>query len=650
MLENESRRLAIIRDGARTYLRGMAMHLGWVSLLVGALLAIFSLPAVGAEVLWLGLIFVAGSVVSSTLSLTGQYLVLRLTAYLLALTDEDRLDGLRYRSFAFSVIFGVLYVLLSGLMAYGVYQYLGLLYLLCYISGACFASLFIRVAGGVFTNAADMGDSLVQRLSEQPVLDDSNVARVLNQFGEHVSDIGGFAHDAVTSLYVVMLAGVLLMTGADAESMPELSFKLIGDLSWIIPGLGIFSSVLGGLLGYVLIWRNRDSNLLMNSLYMTLISGAGAVALIYRPGLLLGSNFVNHGFSEHYFVPLLVALGVLGCGLIGVGCEWYTSTNFRPLRSVLEWAQKGPALTILAGFMVGLRSTFFMVLVFVAVYLLSYWLGGYYGFFVAALGLALPLAMIVALNAYGALTHFLHDLAALNPQLEKRLRVISRMDMLTYTTTAVGKGFLGGLTFFTSLALFHAAMAYLNVPNVQVFDVAFMTGVFLGAAMPYAFSALLLPGMLKAVGGVIDESFRQLRDIPYLKEAKANPDVIKATRYTLRSALQSIVGPGLLVLGMPLLVGWIFDFTGLTGLMIGALISSFFFAFQYGNTGGALGNVKHYVEKGYHGGPGTPTHRATLVADTFGDALKDSLGPAMNVMVKLLVLCSLLTGIFMLGG
>ena len=652
-MEKENRRVSLIREAAKVFIGRVGFTALWVSLVLGGLVCVLPLIQFhpqGPNFL-LGAIFVVGAWLTALLALLGIYGIHPLALRLLS-KAETSAQGFRYQSYLSAVLFGSAVMASNVLAAYVIYQHLGLLYLVSYVAGACLTALLIRVSGGVFTAAADIGMAL-SRVEQPKVPDESLVAGYLNQLGDHVRDLCGFPLDAATSMLVIILAGMLLLSVGPLETLAAETFVLLNGLPWMLPLLGVLATLLGGLLGCLLIARGRHVNLLMNGLYATLLAGAGLVTWFYRAGSFQSLSLgMLPWLPDVLFLPTLCALGLLGGGLIGFGCEWYTSSRFRPVQWVLEWSQRGPALTLLAGMTTGLRSTFVIVAVLLTVYGMAVMLGGYFGFFVAALGLVLPLGMVVAVNAYGALTHYLGDISKRNPQALLRSERVNEMDNLAYTTTAVGKGFLGGVTFFTTLALFLASVFHFNIAGdqMQVLDMRFFVGLVLGALLPYLFTALLLPGVLAAVARVSDETARQLSEIPYLREGKATPDLVKATFYASNAALNALIWPGMLVFFMPIIVGFFGGHASLVGLMAGSLISGFLMAFQYGNTGGALGNVKKYIEKGYFGGPGTSTHAATLVADSVGDALKDAMGPSVNVVVKLLVLISLLAGIFVLGG
>lgn len=505
--------------------------------------------------------------------------------------------------------------------------------------GASSIALFARVGGGIYTKAADVGADLVGKVEQGiPEDDPRNPATIADNVGDNVGDVAGMGADLFES-YVGSIIAVVALAAAGAV------FFDIGDLSdtaanykhsiftlpFLVAAAGIFASILGSFTV-----RTKDGAN-MGQLLWSLRTGIGAAAALILVGVGIGVASLSLDFNLFW----VVVVG-LGAGLIiGTASEWYTSYEYKFTQDLAKQAETGPATVIIAGLAQGMMSTLIPVVVVVVAMWLAFWLGGVYGVALAAVGMLSTLGITLATDAYGPVADNaggIAEQAHLPPEVRERT---DALDSLGNTTAATGKGFAIGSAVLTALAL---VFAYSQVTGVEVFnlrDTDVIIGLLVGALMPFLFSALTMQAVGRAAYAMVQEVRRQFKEIPGLMEGTAEADYKRAVDISTKGAMREMVLPGVIAIAAPIAVGSIMGPAALAGLLMGAISAGFLMAVMMANAGGAWDNAKKYVEAGHLGGKGSPQHAAAVVGDTVGDPFKDTSGPSLNILLKLMSVVAL---------
>ncbi|MGA1530443.1 MAG: sodium-translocating pyrophosphatase [Kiritimatiellia bacterium] len=498
--------------------------------------------------------------------------------------------------------------------------------------GASSIALFARVGGGIYTKAADGGADLVGKGEAGiPEDDPRNPATVADNVGDNVGDVAGMGADLFES-YVGAIIGSMVL-GAAAGSI-ELVM-----LPFLLAGAGIIVSILGTF--FVRTREGGDPQLALN--LGTL--GAGFImALLARP---LVMNFAPETFTIG--TATFTANGVfwsvisgLICGiLIGLLTEFHTALGRPPVKSIAEASTTGAATNIISGLGVGMMSTTLPVLCLAGTIVVAHQLAGIYGVAIAALGMLATTGIQLAVDAYGPIADNaggLAQMAGMPPEVRERT---DKLDAVGNTTAAIGKGFAIGSAALTALALFAAFEQTAGITSIDVAKPTVLAGVLIGAMMPFLFSALAIGAVGRAAHKMIEEVRRQFREIPGILEGTGRPDYARCVDISTAAALKEMVAPGLLAIITPIIVGYFGRLEMLGGLLCGVLVSGVLMALFMANSGGAWDNAKKYIEGGAHGGKGSEAHKAAVVGDTVGDPFKDTAGPSINILIKLMCVVSL---------
>ncbi len=531
--------------------------------------------------------------------------------------------------------------------------------------GGSSIALFARVGGGIYTKAADVGADLVGKVEAGiPEDDPRNPATIADNVGDNVGDVAGMGADLFESyagsiLAPISLTAFALNINADAIDktlhIPLLMFPLA------VAFVGMFASIIGSFL--VKGGTSTDSHALSRALHMGTNVAMG-ITLVATIGLAYWM-FADEAFDS----PIGLAIAVIG-GLIigwalGKSAEYYTSDAFGPVKKIAKQTETGPATTILGGISSGMVSVASSVVLIVIGVAVAYWggeltlktladnndaipigFGGIYGIAVAAIGMLATTGVVVSVDAYGPIADNaggIAEMAELDPSVRE---VTDALDSLGNTTAAIAKGFAVGSAALTALALFKSfefAIAKgggeldLNVGDVHVF-----IGLFIGAGLPFLFAALTIDAVGRAAQEMIEEVRRQFREIPGLREGLPGviPDSARCVAISTQASLKEMIIPGGLAIVVPLAIGFV-DYNALGGFLAGALVTGFALAIFMANSGGAWDNAKKYIEAGHHGGKGSDSHKAAVVGDTVGDPFKDTSGPAMNILIKVMTIVSL---------
>ena len=505
--------------------------------------------------------------------------------------------------------------------------------------GASSIALFARVGGGIYTKAADVGADLVGKVEAGiPEDDPRNPATVADNVGDNVGDVAGMGADLFESYVGSIIATVALAaTGAaflklDDISDLEANFDAaMFTLPILVAAMGIIASILGTFL--VRTKEGADMGRLLWTL-RTGIFGAGVLILI-------GSGIAIQVLGLPFELFWVILTGLVAGQVIGTSSEVYTSYEFRFTKGIAAQTETGPATVIISGLGLGMVSTLIPGVVIVIAMWLTNELAGTYGVALAAVGMLSTLGITLATDAYGPVADNaggIAEQAHLGPEVRERT---DALDSLGNTTAATGKGFAIGSAVLTALALMAAYSQVTGVDSFDLQDVNVLMGLLVGSIMPFLFAALTMQAVGRAANAMINEVRRQFREIDGLMEGTAPADYARAVDISTRGAMREMVLPGVLAVVAPLAVGAILGPEALAGLLIGAIATGFLLAIMMANAGGAWDNAKKYVEAGHHGGKGSEQHAAAVVGDTVGDPFKDTSGPALNILIKLMSIVAL---------
>jgi len=505
--------------------------------------------------------------------------------------------------------------------------------------GASSIALFARVGGGIYTKAADIGADLVGKVEAGiPEDDPRNPATIADNVGDNVGDVAGMGADLFES-YVGGMVSALTLVAVGA------GFFAISDVAWnsalavlplVIAGVGILCSIVG-----TTFVRTKDDAKMSQLLWALRygVFGAAGLVLIATAAVLV--------IAELPFDLFWVVLtGLIVGQVIGNTTEFFTSYEYRPTQWIAKQSATGPASVVIGGIAVGLVSVVIPTLAVVVGIFVANHFAGLYGVALAAVGMLSTLGITLATDAYGPVADNAGGLAEqghLPPEVRERT---DALDSLGNTTAATGKGFAIGSAVLTALALLVAYVQVTGITDLQLTDANVLIGILLGAMLPFLFAGLTMYAVGEAAGDMIEEVRRQFREIPGLREGKegVEPDAARAVDISTRGALRSMMLPGAIAVLSPIVVGVVLGAEALGGMLAGSIAAGFLLALFMANAGGAWDNAKKWVESGELGGKGSPAHAATVVGDTIGDPFKDTSGPSINILLKLMAIVSLIFG------
>ncbi|MBI4152623.1 sodium-translocating pyrophosphatase [Candidatus Woesearchaeota archaeon] len=491
--------------------------------------------------------------------------------------------------------------------------------------GASLISLFARVGGGIYTKAADVGADLVGKVEAGiPEDDPRNPATIADNVGDNVGDCAGMGADLYETYVVTLLAAMLLAL------MPAVSatYNMAIEYPLLLGCVGIPSSIIG--MWFVRLGKSRN---IMNALYKGLIV-AGVVSAV---GFYYVTKYTQNPLGLFYatLVGLLITL------LINVITEYYTSTRFKPVKKIADASVTGAGTNLISGLAVGMQSTIVPVLVICAGIFAAYYFAGVYGVAIAAVAMLSLTGVVIALDSYGPITDNAGGIAEM-AELDKKVReTTDALDAVGNTTKAVTKGYAIGSAALAALALFVAFTQeighFLTEPITFLLTTpAVVVGLFIGAMLPFFFSSLCMTAVGSSAHKIVVEVRRQFKEIKGLMEGKAKPEYGKCVDIVTKAALRNMILPAVIAIAAPLLVGFLLGLEALGGLLMGVILSGLLMALFMSNTGAAWDNAKKYIESGHHGGKGGDAHKAAVVGDTVGDPFKDTAGPALNALIKVI--------------
>ncbi len=490
--------------------------------------------------------------------------------------------------------------------------------------GSSLVALFARFGGGIYTKAADVGADLVGKVEEGiPEDDPRNPAVIADNVGDNVGDVCGMGGDLFESEAEVMVAAMAIGTTLTARYGLK---AIVGPV--LLFAIGVFASIIG----IYFIKVRRSSNA-----YTAINTGNYVTCALAVLGGFIFTKFYLKDLSLFWAVMVGPVAGLL----VGLASEYYTSDEKKPVRFLASSAQTGAATTIIDGIAIGMKSTVLPILITAAAVLIAFRFGGFFGLALSAVSMLSISGITIAVDAYGPVADNAGGIAEMAGLPEHVREVTDALDSVGNSMAAVTKGFDISAAALTALSLFAAYASAARLSSIDLLSPFVIIGVFIGGVLPFFFSAQALDAVGRAAGYMIEEVRRQMREIPGLREGKAKPDYARCVDISTRVALKEMIFPSLIALVVPVVIGFALGKEALAGVLVGSLLTGMLMALFLANSGGAWDNAKKYIEAGNFGGKNSPAHAAAVIGDTVGDPCKDTAGPSLNILFKLVEIVAL---------
>jgi K(+)-stimulated pyrophosphate-energized sodium pump len=607
-----------IREGATAYLNKQATYIGIFAIVIFFLLW-FVLPN-GAKI---AIGFLAGAFLSGLAGYIGMMVATRANVRTAAVAKHGMKQAfdLAYKGGNVIGLFVVSTSLLGVSVFYYFYQDPTLM--IGFGFGASLISLFARVGGGIYTKAADVGADLVGKIEAGiPEDDPRNPAVIADNVGDNVGDCAGMGADLFESYAVTLIASMIL------ASTPA-TMAVYGKNGVLLPIILGAVAIISGVIGSFFVKLGKNKNIMgafYKGIYLTAALAAVGFALV-----------MSILFKDKW-------LALTNCGIIGLIimvlinkiAEYYTSTEYGPVRSIAKASETGAGTNLIAGLAIGMESTLLPVLLILAGMFVAFMIAGIFGIAIAAVGMLSTTGLIISMDAYGPITDNAGGIAEMSGLPEHARQVTDELDAVGNTTKAVTKAFAIGSAALAALVMFAAFKDYFPGEVFDISNIYVLIGLFIGAVIPFVFSSMTMKSVGKAAFAIVHEVRRQFKEIPGIMSGEGKPEYGTCVAIVTQSALKEMILPGVLAVVSPLLIGYLFGAKGLAGMLTGVIISGFLLAIQMTTGGAAWDNAKKYIEKGHHGGKGSDAHKAAVVGDTVGDPFKDTSGPALNSLIKVI--------------
>jgi len=580
-----------------------------------------------------GLAFVVGSFFSALAGNIGMRIATKANSRTAVACQKGINPGLKIAFSSGSVMglgvvgFGLLGIGLMFLMAGSVINETSSSIMYSFGFGASLIALFARVGGGIYTKAADVGADLVSKIEKDiPEDDPRNPATIADNVGDNVGDVAGMGADLFES-YVQSIIAAMIIGAAAIKTMAGITLPLL------LAGAGILAAILG-----TFFVKTKNEKKIHSALNRGIFGSAILMTIISYFIIIKTGNNIN------IFYAMLI--GLVGGIIIGLATEHFTSYHKKPVQSIAEASKTGAATNIIQGLSIGMFSTIIPVVVISLVIIFAHQLMGLYGIAIAAVGMLSTLGITLATDSYGPVADNaagIAEMAGMGPEVRERAE---NLDAVGNTTAAIGKGFAIGSAGLTALALFSSFTQIIQQKGmdsvINIAEPVVIVGIFIGGLLPFIFSALTMNAVGKAAFKMVQEVRRQFKEIPGIMEGTAKADHEKCIAISTTSALKEMILPSLLAIIVPVLVGLLLGVKALGGLIAGSTVCGFLMAVFMSNAGGAWDNAKKYIESGNHGGKGSDAHKAAVTGDTVGDPFKDTSGPSLNILIKLISIVSLI--------